>query len=87
MMEPDSKRLIVLPSVKVSVKAGMRPLGFMARNQGSFWVFLEISIFSTLYGMLRAVSFGHEVLCKYIIGSQAMHVDYEAHYVEIKSSA
>jgi hypothetical protein len=44
MMLPDSKRLIVLPSLKVSVKAGMRPLGLMARNQGSFWVFFEMSI-------------------------------------------
>ena len=50
-MEPDSKRRIVLfcpPSEeeegKVSVRAGMRPLGFMARNQGSFWVFCWMSI-------------------------------------------
>lgn len=32
MMLPDSKRLMGLPSVKVSVSAGMRPLGLMARN-------------------------------------------------------
>jgi hypothetical protein len=48
MIPPDSKRLIVLPSVKVSVKAGMRPLGLMARNQGSFWVSLLMSILWTL---------------------------------------
>jgi len=36
-MLPDSKRLIVLPSLNVSVKAGIRPLGLMARNQGSFY--------------------------------------------------
>jgi hypothetical protein len=48
MMEPDSNRLMVWPSVKVSVRAGMRPLGLMVRNQGSFCVFFEMSIFSTL---------------------------------------
>lgn len=53
MMDPDSNKLIVWPSVKVSVKAGMRPLGLIARNHGSFWVFLEMSIFSVLYGSLR----------------------------------
>ncbi len=47
-MEPDSKRRIDLPSLKVSVRAGMRPFGLMSRNQGSFWVFLEISILWTL---------------------------------------
>lgn len=46
-MLPDSKRLIGWP-LRVSVRAGMRPFGFMARNQGSFWMFLLISIFSTL---------------------------------------
>lgn len=39
--------------MKVSVRAGIRPLGFMARNQGSFWVFLEISILWTMYGILE----------------------------------
>lgn len=43
-MLPDSKRRIVLPSEKVSVRAGMRPLGLMARNQGSFWVSFWISM-------------------------------------------
>lgn len=43
-MLPDSNSRIVLPSLNVSVKAGMRPLGLMARNQGSFWVFLEMSM-------------------------------------------
>ena len=43
-MLPDSKSRIGWPSVKVSVSAGMRPLGLMARNQGSFWVFLDMSI-------------------------------------------
>jgi hypothetical protein len=36
MMLPDSKRLMGLPSVNVSVNAGMRPLGFIARNWLSF---------------------------------------------------
>lgn len=44
MIEPDSKRRIVLPSEKVSVRAGMRPLGLMARKKGSFWVFWVMSI-------------------------------------------
>ena len=44
MMLPDSKRRMVWPSAKVSVRAGMRPLGLMARNQGSFWVFFVMSI-------------------------------------------
>lgn len=48
MMEPDSKRLMGFPSVKVSVRAGIRPLGLMARNHGSFWVFLDMSILWTL---------------------------------------
>ena len=43
-MLPDSKRRIGLPSVKVSVRAGMRPLGLISRNQGSFWVFFWMSI-------------------------------------------
>ena len=43
-MEPDSKRRMVRPSEKVSVRAGMRPLGFISRNQGSFWVFFWMSI-------------------------------------------
>lgn len=47
-MLPDSNKLMVLPSVNLSVRAGMRPLGLMARNQSSFCVFLLISIFSTL---------------------------------------
>lgn len=38
-MLPDSNSRIVLPSEKVSVRAGMRPLGLMARKKGSFWVF------------------------------------------------
>ena len=42
-MLPDSKRRIFCPSVKVSVKAGMRPLGLISRNHlvwlegGWFW--------------------------------------------------
>jgi hypothetical protein len=47
-MLPDSNRLIVRPSVNVSVKAGMRPLGLMARNQGSFCVFLDMFMCSVL---------------------------------------
>lgn len=43
-MLPDSKRRMVLPSLKVSVRAGMRPLGFMERNQGSFWMLVWMSI-------------------------------------------
>lgn len=31
-MLPDSKRRILDPSVKVSVRAGMRPLGLISRN-------------------------------------------------------
>lgn len=48
MMEPDSKRWMGWPSLKVSVRAGMRPLGLMARNQGSFWAFLLMSILWTV---------------------------------------
>lgn len=48
MMEPDSKRRMVRPSVKVSVRAGMRPLGLIARNQGCFCVFLLMSILCTV---------------------------------------
>jgi hypothetical protein len=40
-MEPLSNRLMVLPSEKVSVRAGMRPLGLMERNQGDFWALVE----------------------------------------------
>lgn len=51
-MLPDSKSrmVLVVPSGlgKLSVSAGMRPLGLMARNQGSFWVFLEMSIATVL---------------------------------------
>lgn len=47
MIEPDSKRRIFWPSLKVSVRAGMRPLGLMARNHGSFCSFLEKSSFLT----------------------------------------
>ena len=36
-MEPDSKRRMGEPSVKVSVRAGMRPLGLMERKEGDFW--------------------------------------------------
>lgn len=36
MMEPLSNKWIGLPSVKVSVKAGIRPLGLISRNQGSY---------------------------------------------------
>lgn len=50
-MEPDSKRLMVWPSLKVSVMAGMRPLGLIARNQGSFCVNLLMSTSVTSYGM------------------------------------
>jgi hypothetical protein len=32
-MQPDSNIWIVLPSVNVSVMAGMRPLGFISTNQ------------------------------------------------------
>jgi len=49
-MLPLSKRLMAFPSLKVSVKAGIRPLGLIARNQGSFCVSLEMSILVTLYG-------------------------------------
>ena len=44
MIEPDSKRRIVWPSEKVSVRAGIRPLGLMARKAGSFWWFWAISM-------------------------------------------
>ncbi len=52
MIEPDSKRRMVWPSEKVSVRAGMRPLGLMARKKGSFWVFLVMSILWVVYGRL-----------------------------------
>lgn len=39
-MLPLSKRRMGLPSVNLSVMAGMRPLGLISRNQGSFWVLL-----------------------------------------------
>lgn len=41
-MLPDSKRRIFCPSVKVSVKAGMRPLGLISRKQLVGLVLLEI---------------------------------------------
>lgn len=44
MIEPLSNSLIGLPSVKVSVSAGIRPFGLISKNHGSFWVFLLISI-------------------------------------------
>lgn len=47
-MEPDSKRRIVLPS-SLSVRAGMRPLGLMARNQGVFWSPSLMEILTILY--------------------------------------
>ena len=37
MMEPLSNSRMSLPSVKVSVMAGMRPLGFISKNQGSYF--------------------------------------------------
>ena len=46
-MEPLSNSRIELPSVKVSVRAGIRPLGFISKNQSSFWVFLPRSILVT----------------------------------------
>lgn len=49
-MLPDSKRSICFPSVKVSAMAEIRPLGLISRNQGPFWVFLLISVCSTLEG-------------------------------------
>ena len=76
IMLPLSKIRIALPSVKVSVIAGILPLGLISRNlrcaeccmsasfsytwrfhskwtyQGSFWVFLENSIFVVSYGNL-----------------------------------
>lgn len=51
-MLPDSKSRMGCPSVNLSVRAGMRPLGLMARNQGSFWVFLDMSILVCWYGRL-----------------------------------
>lgn len=48
-MLPLSKTRIGLPSVKVSVMAGMRPLGLMARKEGAFWSFLAKLRASTLY--------------------------------------
>lgn len=45
--------------MKVSVRAGMRPLGFIARNQGSFWVFLDMSILWTMYGILGGLVEDH----------------------------
>lgn len=51
-MLPDSKRRIVLPSGKESVRAGIRPLGLIWRNQGSFWVSLVMSMAWVLYGKL-----------------------------------
>jgi hypothetical protein len=37
MIAPLSNRRMGLPSVNVSVKAGMRPLGLISRNHGS-WI-------------------------------------------------
>lgn len=47
-MEPDSKRRMILPSENSSVRAGMRPLGLISRNQGSFWVFFWMSMWWVL---------------------------------------
>ena len=47
-MDPDSNSRICLPSEKVSVRAGMRPLGLISKNQGSFWVPCLMSILCTL---------------------------------------
>ena len=58
MMLPLSKIRMGLPSSNLSVMAGMRPLGLMSRNHGSFWVFFENSILVTWYGRLERVSTG-----------------------------
>jgi hypothetical protein len=47
-MEPDSKRRIDLPSLKVSVRAGMRPFGVDVEEPGLLLGVLEISILWTL---------------------------------------
>ncbi len=49
-MEPDSNRLMFLPSLNVSVKAGMRPLGLILRNSGVFWSFFWRDMAWTVYG-------------------------------------
>src|SRR5690242_12430507 len=43
------------PSVNVSVRAEMRPFGFISRNQGCFCMFLVNSILWTLYGILKKI--------------------------------
>lgn len=49
MMLPLSKTRISLPSEWVSVKAGMRPFGLMAVNQGDFCSLVVMSILRTVY--------------------------------------
>lgn len=47
-MEPDSKIRMGEPLGSVSVRAGMRPLGLISRNQGSFWACVARSTWWTL---------------------------------------
>jgi len=52
MMLPDSNSRMSLPSLNVSVSAGMRPLGLISRNHGSFCTFFDMSILWVVYGRL-----------------------------------
>lgn len=52
IIDPLSKRRIGFPSVKVSVMAGMRPLGLISRNHGSFVLSVNISPL-TSHGLVR----------------------------------
>lgn len=54
MMLPLSKIRISLPSEWVSVKAGMRPFGLIAVNQGDFCSLVAMSILRTVYGRLSS---------------------------------
>lgn len=50
---PLSNTRISLPSVNLSVRAGIRPLGLISLNQGSFCVSLENWMPVALYGRLQ----------------------------------
>lgn len=49
-MAPDSKMWMGVPSARVSEIAGIRPLGLMEVNQGSFCTSLVRSTGTVLYG-------------------------------------
>ena len=59
MILPLSNSRIGLPSSHLSVSAGIRPLGLISRNHGSFCAFFENSILCTLYGILISISVSH----------------------------